>query len=177
MSDLEDDFEYDIDLSDDNDTDDDKQDDDIAGADEADKQDNTEIYDVNNDLDDLADDIEQIQLIDREVPDIYKNKHNKTIIVIKPENRITSHILSKFEMTNIVSSRASDIETHNNCMVDIIGLDDPISQAKRELMMRKCPYMVRRYIGDRIINGELVEHYEDWDPNKMVFAVQYNNVI
>jgi DNA-directed RNA polymerase subunit K/omega len=105
--------------------------------------------------------------------------YNKEIIVIKPENRRTSHILSKFEMTEIVSIRATQIGQHNNCLVDITGLDDPIKMAKRELMARKSPLIVRRHVGD-LLNKEkgIVESfYEFWSPNEMQFSVTYPDVL
>lgn len=116
---------------------------------------------------------EEIKIVYKDKLDKYKNQYNKIIVIIDPNKRITSHILSKYEMTNITSCRSSDISIHNNCMVDITGLDCPIKQAKRELMMRRCPYIVRRYVGE--LNGE--EYYEDWDPNTMTFATQYSDVL
>lgn len=102
------------------------------------------------------------------------SNHIKEIIIVKPENRITSNVMSKFEMTEYVSIRTAQIAEYNNCMVDITGLDDPVNMAKRELMQRKCPLMLRRSIGRRLIKGEYVQHYEDWNPAEMTFAVIYN---
>lgn len=102
------------------------------------------------------------------------SEYNKEIIVIKPENRKFSQILSKYEMTELVSIRATQISQYNNCMVDITGLDDPIAMAQRELRMRKCPIMVRRTAGDiKDASGEVRTYVEDWDPNFMQFAVDY----
>lgn len=106
------------------------------------------------------------------------SNYNKEIIVVHPDNRRTSHILSKYEMTEIVSIRATQISQHNNCMVDITGLDDPIKMAKRELMMRKSPLVLRRIVGDRRDeNGEIRTYCEFWSPSEMQFATTYHDVL
>lgn len=107
------------------------------------------------------------------------SNYNKEIIVVKPENRRTSHILSKYEMTELVSIRATQISQFNNCMVDITGLDDPIKMAKREISLRKSPLILRRHVGDLKDpkTGEIQSYYEYWDPNQMQFAVQYLDVL
>ncbi len=100
-------------------------------------------------------------------------------IVIKPENRMTTNIMSKFEMTNYIVIRATQISQHANCMVDITGLTDALSMAKRELMMRKCPLTLRRLVG-KVKNkktGEVNQYYEYWDPAEMVFATEYPEVM
>jgi len=102
---------------------------------------------------------------------------NKEIIVVKPENRRTSHILSKFEMTEIISIRATQISQHSNCMVDITGLDDPIKMAQAELMSRRCPLILRRHVGDLKVRGEIQSYYEYFSPNEMQFSVSYNDVL
>lgn len=101
-----------------------------------------------------------------------------TYKVVAPDQRRTSNILSRFEMTEVVSIRARQIEEHNNCIVDTAGLDDPILMAKRELMMRKCPLTLSRYVGDkRAADGVVYAYYEYWDPNEMQFSTQYTEVL
>lgn len=106
------------------------------------------------------------------------SKHNKEIIVVTPGLRRTSSVMSKFEMTENVSIRATEIAQYSNCMVDITGLDDPIKMAKRELMMRMSPLTLRRYVGERKnARGGSDSYYEMWDPNEMTFAVTYTDVL
>lgn len=99
--------------------------------------------------------------------------HVKEIIIVSPENRRTSNVMSKFEMTEYVSIRTIQIARFNNCMVDISGLTKPADMARRELMMRKCPLMLRRKVGEKLINGEMVAHYEDWNPAEMTFHTAF----
>jgi DNA-directed RNA polymerase subunit K/omega len=105
--------------------------------------------------------------------------YTSEIIVVKPEKRRTSHVLSKFEMTEIVSIRNAQIAQTGQAMVEIGDLDDPVKIAKKELMMRRCPLILRREVG-RIYNAEnntLTTKIETWNPSEMQFAVQYNDVL
>jgi DNA-directed RNA polymerase I, II, and III subunit RPABC2 len=102
----------------------------------------------------------------------------KEIVVVDTENRQTSDVMSKFEMTECVSIRAVQIARFNNCMVDITGLTDPVLMAKRELMMRKVPLTLRRYVGEtENSKGEFESYYEYWNPNEMIFSTSYNDVL
>ncbi len=95
------------------------------------------------------------------------------LIYVVPEH-VTSDLLSKFEMTNLVTTRISQIALYHNCFVDTQGLTSATEMAKRELMMRKNPLMVRRYVGDRVLaDGHLQKCYDDRDPNVMIFTVTY----
>jgi DNA-directed RNA polymerase subunit K/omega len=102
-----------------------------------------------------------------------------TVIVVKPEKRKTSHIMSLFEMTEYISIRATQISQYNNCMVDTTGLTDPIDMAKRELMMRKCPLVLRRHVGYRKnkLTGVAESYFEYWNPSNMQFAKEYPDVL
>lgn len=103
------------------------------------------------------------------------SKFNREIIVSKPENRRTSNVLNRYETTELISIRATQIAEYNNCLVDTTGLDDPILMAKRELMQLKCPLILRRTIGevkDKKTGNEKI-YMEFWNPNEMTFAVRY----
>jgi DNA-directed RNA polymerase subunit K/omega len=107
--------------------------------------------------------------------------YNQEVIIVRPEERITTNVMSKFEMTENVSIRAHMIAEHNDCMVDITGLDNSTDMAKRELMMRMSPLTIRRTVSvipDPSAGvGRVKIYVEDWSPNEMVFAVAYPNVL
>ncbi|SIP85868.1 RNA polymerase Rpb6 [Pacmanvirus A23] len=139
-----------------------------------------DIEDTEVDEEALLKEIEELELEEEEEEpqelDLSEvSSFNKEIIVVKPENRLTSHVMSKFEQTEITSIRAVQISQFNNCLVDITGLDDPILMAKRELMMRKCPLIIRRKVGElkNPKTGKVEEYYEYWSPNEMQFSVEY----
>ncbi len=101
--------------------------------------------------------------------------YNKEIIIINPTKRQTSDILSRYEMTEIISIRSTQIAQFNNPMVDSTGLSNPVDIAKRELMNRMCPLMLRRMVGElkNEKTGILELYAEDWCPNEMIFATAY----
>ena len=81
----------------------------------------------------------------------------------------TSNVLSAFEMTEIIGIRSAQIAKNRICLVDVADLNDAVSMAKRELMMRKCPLTLRRYCGMQ--HGKII--YEYWNPNEMVFSISF----
>ena len=101
------------------------------------------------------------------------SEYNKEVHIIPEDERMTRNVLSVAEMTAITSIRAAQIQTNNNCLVDITGLTDPRTMARRELMEGKCPLYVRR----RVDTGDGSEQYfEVWDPNTMAFATVYTDI-
>lgn len=147
--------------------------------DAVEEEDTAEEVNTVEDDEDVENDAEEEEIEEDEVNLKQVSNYNKEIIVLRPENRRTTHICTKYEMTEIISIRATQISQHNNCMVDITGLDDPIKMAKRELMLRKCPLTIRRHVGDMRdkTTGELKSYYEYWSPNEMALAVSYTDVI
>jgi DNA-directed RNA polymerase subunit K/omega len=115
---------------------------------------------------------------DVDCKDSINNEYSKEIIIVKEENKITSDVLTKFEITELVSIRATQIERRADCMIDTTGMTDPIVMARRELMARRSPLAIRRYVGDRctLVDGkkQVSQYYEVWNPNTMVFAVTFD---
>jgi DNA-directed RNA polymerase subunit K/omega len=108
----------------------------------------------------------------------YDDAYTKTINIVNPNERTTSHILSRFEMTEIISIRSTQISQFADCMVPIDDLDDPVRQAKRELMARMCPLILVREVGDlkNKETGIMESWVEHWSPNEMQFAVIYTDI-
>lgn len=104
-------------------------------------------------------------------------QYSKYETIVTGDDRITSNIMSKFEMTECVGIRATQIESNGRCYVDIDGLTSPILMAKRELMMRMCPLLIKRTVGYRTIvtsSGQELERVkEEWSPNLMQFSTYY----
>jgi len=93
------------------------------------------------------------------------------VIVIKPEDRRTSHVLSKFEITSIISTRATQIAKYNNPMIAIGNLDDPAKIARAELEQRKVPLVLRRQVGEVKAGKKVIKYFELWNPNEMTFTL------
>ena len=102
--------------------------------------------------------------------------YNCEIVIVKNEHRVTSQVLSVFEQTKILSIRINQLAAEGITMCDVTGLTDPSRIATRELMMRKTPVMLRRYVG--YVNTESGKRhcYEDWNPNLMEFSVIYTDI-
>lgn len=143
----------------------DESDDDKLG-DESDISSDDEKVKVNKiEINDLGDEI------DENVAFTYKEpiRGEYEIIVIARENRITSDLMSKEELTEAVSERVKQLEKESIAFVDISDLSDPVSIAKREISQRKCPLVLRRCIGYKLNRetGKQTYYYEYWDVNEM----------
>ena len=106
------------------------------------------------------DDVEIVEEIN-EVPRT-PVKFHKTIIIVKPENRKSSNIMNRFEMCDVISIRAQQISKDNKYMIDVTDLDDPIRIAKRELMQRKCPLVLRRKMVRNLRNSAVSRTASQW---------------
>ena len=96
-------------------------------------------------------------------PDIYKLEPVKNIIIVSPEKRITSDIMTVAEYCEVVGNRAKHIENSKNFVVftDVEGESDPIEMAKKEIKDKRCPLSIVRMYGERI--GEI------WEVNEMIY--------
>jgi hypothetical protein len=114
---------------------------------------------------DLEDQDQELEVVHKEKEPIRKDYK---IIVVKKENRITSDLMSAEEMTEAISERIRQLEKESIAFVDVSDLSDPASIAKREIMQRKCPLILRRCIGYTLDeNGTQTSYYEYWDVNEM----------
>lgn len=85
--------------------------------------------------------------------DIILNKNN--IIIIDNDKRKTLPILTKYEITRIISIRSSQIENGAEPCVRIDSkINNPIKMAKLELLMGETPLILRRKIYSN--------YYEEW---------------
>lgn len=100
--------------------------------------------------------------IDEEEIDLEEDVYNEDTefeYIVKEEDRITSDALSKYEMVELISIRATQISKGDIPFTNIDNLRDPILMSKKELYDNRCPLMVKRHIGNNI--------YEYWNPNEM----------
>lgn len=92
-------------------------------------------------------------------PEKYENNIHKEIIIVPPDQRKTSEIMSRFEYTEVVSHRAKHIELGGPIFGDIGAETDPIKMAEIEIRQRKCPLAIRRMYNSTV--GEV------WEVNEM----------
>ena len=96
-------------------------------------------------------------------PDVHKLEPVKSIIIVAPEKRITSDIMTVAEYCEVVGNRAKHIENSKNFVVftDVEGETDPIEMAKKEIKDKRCPLSIVRMYGEKI--GEI------WEVNEMIY--------
>ena len=71
------------------------------------------------------------------------------------KEKVTTRYLTKYEKARIIGSRALQISKNAPIFVEIEpGEWDPIKIAEKELIERKIPFIIRRYLPDG--------NYEDW---------------
>lgn len=78
------------------------------------------------------------------------------------KEKITTRFLTKYEKARIIGARALQISKNAPVMVEIEpGEWDPIKIAEKELIERKIPFIIRRYLPDN--------SYEDWRVDELIF--------
>ncbi len=76
--------------------------------------------------------------------------------------KVTTRFLTKYEKARIIGARALQISKNAPVMVDIEpGEWDPIKIAEKELIERKIPFIIRRYMPDG--------SFEDWRVDELIF--------
>lgn len=90
------------------------------------------------------------------------------IIYVRPKDRITSEVMTKFEYAEVVSIRAKQLEDDDQPFTDVGDLQDPIEMAKKEIADKKCPLSVVR---NRTVEGDTTIA-ELWQINEM--AIPYD---
>ena len=78
------------------------------------------------------------------------------------KERVTTRFLTKYEKARIIGARALQISKNAPIMVEPkLGEWDPLKIAEKELLERKIPFIIRRYLPD--------ESYEDWRVDELIF--------
>ena len=84
---------------------------------------------------------------------------SKTFTVVKPEDRITSDVMTLYEYTEVISIRAAQIQANAKTFTNVDLLDDPIKMAEKEIYDRKCPLSIKRNINENEV--------EIWEVNEL----------
>lgn len=71
------------------------------------------------------------------------------------------YVLTKYDMTKIIGTRASQLDKGATPMIDITGLDNAYIIAEKEFEMKKIPF----YITRTLPTGKT----KKIDPNKCIF--------
>lgn len=79
---------------------------------------------------------------------------------IPKEDRTTTPYMTKYERARVLGTRALQISLNAPVLVDIEGETDPLQIAMKELMQRRIPLVIRRYLPDG--------SYEDWGCDELI---------
>ena len=136
--------------------------------------------DISEDLDDYVDPENEDYSDYESDEDIFKEEEEtplkddiKIIYRVPDDERITTNILSLFEMTKIVGLRAQQIANGNtdNPVIfvdaeDIINsasIEKEKEMAEKEILEKRCPYKIRRTYQQGNIT-----YFEEFDVNEMI---------
>jgi DNA-directed RNA polymerase I, II, and III subunit RPABC2 len=72
------------------------------------------------------------------------------VVLLHPNERVTSEVMSKFELCEVISIRAKQIENGQKVFTEIGALTDPLEIAKKEVLDRRCPLSIIRMLTDTI---------------------------
>jgi DNA-directed RNA polymerase I, II, and III subunit RPABC2 len=96
-------------------------------------------------------------------PILRASNRSVTSRIVPAEERKTSNYLQKGEAALLLATRAEQIARSGTCFVDTEGITDAGGLAYKELMERRTPLTLRRYVGT--LNGD--PYYEEWSPREM----------
>lgn len=123
---------------------------------------------IQEDVEDLDKNVEdQDELPELEyVSNITKERFEYTpiirteIVYRRPEDRTTSEVMTRFELCEVVSIRAKQLENgYKKIFTDVGEFTNPIDIARKEILDKKCPLSIVRMLTDKV--------GEKWQVNEM----------
>ena len=128
--------------------------------------DDNDEYDLDKDFEEFSD-FEEFDEFDQVDAIETGNSLHKEIIIVDPEKRKTSNIMTNYELTEAITIRASQLQKRFIPLTNVEGLTDAKDMAIKELKDGKSPLFLRRKVGEVTKNGKTTEYYEYWDVNVM----------
>ena len=130
--------------------------------------DNDDAGDEEVSVEDYKDESEEFEE-DEELNDNQMEVDDKLDVIVEGNNhfkpqkeRISTKFLTKYERARVLGARALQISKNAPLLVDVEpGEWDPLKIAERELVNRKIPFIIRRYLPDG--------SYEDWKLDELSF--------
>jgi hypothetical protein len=151
-----------------------KKDDVDADADVDDASDTSALPDEAENV--IHEESEEEQEFEEKIPRTENTLH-KEVIIVDPEKRQTSNVLTEFELTEAIAIRATQIEERNMSTTNVDGLDSAQKMAEKEIKDGRCPLVLRRKVGEKVVKdgdrAKLTEYIEFWDINTMTLPIQH----
>jgi DNA-directed RNA polymerase subunit K/omega len=141
----------------------------IPELDEADQADDIDLLESEDDLSDYDDAEESEEEPETVYGELRKDKNHAIIHIVPDDERDTSDVIQKHEITEAVGIRTSQIEMGAPVFTDVAGLTDPNKMAWKEFYDRKNPLILERKITELPEkNIFIVEH---WKVREMVYLL------
>ena len=92
---------------------------------------------------------------------IIESTENSAVgVKVDKSKRKTSRYMTKYERARVLGTRALQLSLNAPVMIDIKGETDPLKIAMEELLQRKIPMIIRRYLPDG--------SFEDWSIDELL---------
>lgn len=127
-----------------------------------DVDDNYDDYDLNYDDEEDEDNLDDSNYHEDNIhyTDNDLDNDSKIQYIVNSEERITSNIITIYEITELIGVRSTQISQGSPIFTEVKNITNPIEMAKKEILDNKCPLYIKRHIG--------LDKYELWDPNTMI---------
>jgi|694.fasta_scaffold15560_7 DNA-directed RNA polymerase subunit K/omega len=127
-----------------------------------DVDDNYDDYDQNYDDEEDEDNLDDSNYHEDNIhyTDNDLDNDSKIQYIVNSEERITSNIITIYEITELIGVRSTQISQGSPIFTEVKNITNPIEMAKKEILDNKCPLYIKRHIG--------LDKYELWDPNTMI---------
>jgi DNA-directed RNA polymerase subunit K/omega len=109
---------------------------------------------------------ESFESVDKESNSVFseeyikkKSKYNQNLLNL--DQRITMPYLTKYEKARILGARALQISMGAPVLIRLEGETDALDIAAKELLKRKLPISIRRYLPSG--------NFEDWSLDELIF--------
>jgi DNA-directed RNA polymerase subunit K/omega len=94
-------------------------------------------------------------------PDPLLRASNRALVarIVPPDERVTDGRLHRTEAAYVIAMRAQQIARHATCFTEGHDLHDPVALAFKELLDRRCPFILRRQVGVGPAGEPIVEEW------------------
>jgi DNA-directed RNA polymerase I, II, and III subunit RPABC2 len=132
------------------------------------EKDNSDSFQNVSEISDLSADkfFESFESVDKDSNSVFseenikkKSKYNQNLL--KLDQRITMPYLTKYEKARILGARALQISMGAPVLIRLEGETDALDIAAKELLKRKLPISIRRYLPSG--------NFEDWSLDELIF--------
>lgn len=103
--------------------------------------------------------------------DLLDIDYYRTTIIVPDEERITSDIMTMFELSEIIGLRSQQIAMKETVFTNVDNLTNTRDMAIKELIDRKCPLSIVR-----IVKKGIKQMKEIWACNDMGFPIDLSNM-